>query len=203
MKKVLFSILIALGFVVNAQQGVPGNFRVGGSLNVVNNLTVKGASDLGQGWELFADSSSVYGSRQVVAQGDTATIANNALGSGSVVQSPSGVGALYNSSTSKIVGSGNGDVYLIRVDFTASSDAASGAGKGILFLDVNGSGAVRIPVLFVAADTTSNLQYSFSFPAEVNAAWMVNGATVKFYSITGNTKIYATRFRIFRISKAK
>ena len=211
MKK-LFTLIFALFTLATfAQQGVPGNFRVGRDLYVGDDLTVRGSYDIGQGWALYADSSSVYGSRQVIAEGDTATVNNNALGVNVTTQIPVGVDSLYSSLVTDTLGVGtgviegitNGDVYQVRVDFTASSDATNGAGKGILYLDVNGTAIAHIPVLFVASDTTTNLQYSFSLPANVDASWVSNGAAVRFYSIAGNTKLYAQRFRIFRIHRAQ
>ena len=201
MKKALTFLFTLVAFAALAQQTVQGNLRVSKSLYVVNDVTARGDYDLGQGFELYQDSSTVYASRQVIAQGDTATIENDALGTNDLSQSPYGIDAMYSSSL--IQGAKVGDVLVLRVDFTASSDASAGAGKGILFLEVDGSSIAQVPVFFVAADTTTNLSYTFEISVNVTQAMVSSGAAVKFYSIAGNTKMYAQRFTIFRVHKGK
>ena len=201
MKKALTFLFTLVAFAALAQQTVQGNLRVSKSLYVVNDVTARGDYDLGQGFELYQDSSTVYASHQVIAQGDTATIENDALGTNDLSQSPYGIDAMYSSSL--IQGAKVGDVLVLRVDFTASSDASGGAGKGILYLDVDGSSIAQVPVFFVAADTTTNLSYTFEISVNVTQAMVSSGAAVKFYSIAGNTKMYAQRFTIFRVHKGK
>lgn len=184
--------------VINAVDfSLVGFFTLSGNDFVVSAYSP--SSNSFTGWAQYSDDSLSSGSPQVVNQGSTAVITNNAA---NVIESqlPIGVSSLYDGL--KIRPDQVGDAYMIRVNFDAFTSVQSGFAtleldigapqnvilkKGITF--PKGAGLAN-----AISISTSNLVYTLG-------TFIANGGELKLVSNSGNTSIYNVSYVISRIHK--
>lgn len=153
------------------------------------------------GWAQYKDTSLTSIAPQLVLEGITATLTNNAL-STIVSNLPIGGGALYDAATSKITPYSSGDAYMLRVDFKAFTSSQSGLLS--LKLDIGGAQGVIFDrdITFPKGTGLSNVRsVSTSSLIYTLDTFVANGGAIQVESIVGNTSIYDVTYVISRIHK--
>ncbi len=155
------------------------------------------------GWAQYSDTQYTSTSPLIVTNGSNVNLTNNA---GNTIKSqlPEGVTDLYDNVAGKITPDTSGDMYELRVDFTAFT--TSNTGYGELTLDIGGSLGVilSIPVTFPRGTGISNSRaFSRTTLMYTLDTFLQNGGRLKYESIRGNTSVYDIVYVISRIHKGR
>ena len=154
------------------------------------------------GWAQYNDTSLSSGSPQVILEGNSNVITNNA---GTVIDSqlPPGVTSLYDSVTQKVTPETSGDAYMIRIAFTAFTSSPSGL--AVIEVDIGGAQGIILERSFTFPKGTglSNAtQFSSTNLVYTLGTFVANGGDIKIRSETGDTSIYDVSYVIDRVHKA-
>lgn len=182
-----------------SDQNAIGFFSLSGNeFSVLASTTI--SATIGTGWAQYADDSLSSGSPQVVNEGVTAVLTNNAA---NVISSqlPNGVTSLYDGA--KITPENSGDMYMIRINLTAFTSSQNGVLE--IALDIGGTQNVILAkdVSFPRGTGLANARdISESFLVYSLGTFVANGGEIKVTSVTGNTSIYDVTYVISRVHKA-
>ncbi len=153
------------------------------------------------GWAQYSDTALSSGAPQVIPQGATATIQNNAL-STITSQIPVGVTSLYDPNTLTITPDTTGDAYLLRVSFTAFTSTNSGLAT--VLLDIGAPQNIILKRGFTfpkGAGLSNSLDVSMTSLIYSLDTFVNNGGTLKIFSETGDTSIFDVSYVISRTHK--
>ena len=176
-----------------------GFFAMSGSdFSIIEQLSI--AKTIGSGWAQYSDTSQTSGSPQVVNQGVTANLINNA---GNVIESelPEGVTSLYDGSL--ITPENSGDAYLLRINMTAFTSSQNGVLE--IALDIGGVQGVILAKDFSFPRGTglaNARDISETFLIYSLGTFVANGGTIKVTSVVGDTSVYDVNYVISRIHNA-
>jgi len=155
------------------------------------------------GWAIFVDGVHTLASPQVIAEGATATLTNNAVTS-ITTQTPSdATAAMWDGLTSKFGPIHVDDYYLWFVRFKAKNTAPNG---GYIDAGINIGGTFgRLfdeSHLFVRG---ANVEQSFNclMGGYSGATFMSNGGLPRATSGNGTTSIYAKEYHVVRLHKGR
>lgn len=170
----------------------------GNDFSVIEESTF--SATVGTGWAQYSDDQYTSASPQVVNQGVTAVLGNNAA-STITAHLPPGITSLYDGT--KITPQNNGDAYLLRVNFKAFTSSQNGVLE--LALDIGGAQGVILSddVAFPRGTGAANVRdITRTFLIYSLGTFIANGGEIKVTSVTGNTSIYETTYVISRVHKA-
>lgn len=158
------------------------------------------SATVGTGWAQYSDGQYTSASPQLVNEGITAVLGNNAA---SVIDShlPPGITELYDGT--KITPENSGDAYLLRVNFKAFTSSQNGVLE--VALDIGGAQGVILSedVAFPRGTGSGNVRdITRTFLIYSLGTFIANGGEIKVTSVRGNTSIYETTYVISRVHKA-
>lgn len=149
------------------------------------------------GWARYDDTTYTSASKLTLVSGVQVTLPNNA---GAVYRSHPSI-TFYNSSTQKILGVNENDVYFLTVAFKAS---AANANQTFIEYNLEGSGQIsRVAgtMTFPRGNDVVHIE-NILMQYYTDADFVANGVDLKFNSIGGDTKIWDIIYFIQRTQNA-
>lgn len=149
------------------------------------------------GWARYDDTTYTSASKLTLVSGVKVTLTNNA---GAVYRSHPSI-TFYNSSTQKILGVNENDVYFLTVAFKAS---AANANQTFLEYNLEGTGQIsRVAgtMTFPRGNDVVHIE-NILMQYYTDADFVANGVDLKFNSIGGDTKIWDIIYFIQRTQNA-
>lgn len=149
------------------------------------------------GWARYDDTTYTSASKLTLVSGVQVTLPNNA---GAVYRSHPSI-TFYNSSTQKILGVNENDVYFLTVAFKAS---AANANQTFLEYNLEGTGQIsRVAgtMTFPRGNDVVHIE-NILMQYYTDADFVANGVDLKFNSIGGDTKIWDIIYFIQRTQNA-
>jgi hypothetical protein len=149
------------------------------------------------GWARYDDTTYTSASKLTLVSGVQVTLPNNA---GAVYRSHPSI-TFYNSSTQKILGVNENDVYFLTVAFKAS---AANANQTFLEYNLEGTGQIsRVAgtMTFPRGNDVVHIE-NILMQYYIDADFVANGVDLKFNSIGGDTKIWDIIYFIQRTQNA-
>jgi len=141
------------------------------------------------GWVSYADTTYTPSNRFTVLQGDTAILPNNA---GEVIDAeiPLGIDSLYSPAQTKLVSPQSGNGYVLRVNFTTSSDNVSG--YFTLIIDIGDTSLIPISAETYTFPKGAGTAHAYSTTTLLYSldTYVANGAKIRILSESGDTEIW-------------
>ena len=149
------------------------------------------------GWARYDDTTYTSASKLTLVSGVQVTLPNNA---GAVYRSHPSI-TFYNSSTQKILGVNENDVYFLTVAFKAS---AANANQTFLEYNLEGSGQISRVAGTMTFPRGNDIVHTENILMQyyTDADFVANGVDLKFNSIGGDSKIWDIIYFIQRTQNA-
>lgn len=149
------------------------------------------------GWARYDDTTYTSASKLTLVSGVQVTLPNNA---GAVYRSHPSI-TFYNSSTQKMLGVNENDVYFLTVAFKAS---AANANQTFLEYNLEGSGQISRVAGTMTFPRGNDIVHTENILMQyyTDADFVANGVDLKFNSIGGDTKIWDIIYFIQRTQNA-
>lgn len=149
------------------------------------------------GWARYDDTTYTSASKLTLVSGVEVTLPNNA---GAVYRSHPSI-TFYNSSTQKILGVNENDVYFLTVAFKAS---AANANQTFLEYNLEGSGQISRVAGTMTFPRGNDVVHTENILMQyyTDADFVANGVDLKFNSIGGDSKIWDIIYFIQRTQNA-
>lgn len=149
------------------------------------------------GWARYDDTTYTSASKLTLVSGVEVTLSNNA---GAVYRSHPSI-TFYNSSTQKILGVNENDVYFLTVAFKAS---AANANQTFLEYNLEGSGQISRVAGTMTFPRGNDVVHTENILMQyyTDADFVANGVDLKFNSIGGDSKIWDIIYFIQRTQNA-
>lgn len=152
------------------------------------------------GWATYGDNQYTDIAPLVVAQGSTATININGLGSTIKTHLPSGVSDFYDVTTSKILPVKLGDGFMYALGFKAKNSATDG--RGSIYIDIgSGNKVFETLIGFPRGLNIENPYYIVITGYELDV-FLANGGILKINSEAGTGSFYDFTLQIHKTSNA-
>ena len=142
----------------------------------------------GVGWASYVDSTYTAGSPLSlnVGNGFTTPLTNDGLTSKIVSQWPAGVTEPWNTSTGKLVGINDGDVFDLRVGLKAQNGAA--AELLDIYIDIGGAqGVILQESKSIAKGASTETDVTFEHQYFTGSTFLLNGGTIYLSTADSNT----------------
>lgn len=145
-----------------------------------------------KGWAIYFDNTYTSGSPlSVTAAGGNVQLECDGAGANTVTSElPTGVSALWDTTNDKLIGTGAGNAYDVRIQFKAKNDNVNGV-MDIIF-DIGDPSGIVIAQRTYAFPKGANTEVIFSIgiPLFSMSTFVANGCKIWLDSITGDTTIY-------------
>ena len=145
-----------------------------------------------KGWAVYFDNTYTSGSPlSVTAAGGDVLLECDGAGANTVTSElPDGVSALWDTTNDKLIGTGVGDGYDVRIQFKAVNDNVNGL-MDVKF-DIGDPSGIEISARTYAfpKGASQEITFSIGIPLFSMATFVANGCKIFIDSITGDTDIY-------------